>query len=148
MASTSFIFWIVDSIHFLGLSIGIIGDNEFHRVENSTDTCGLFVQVFTHTGLQESHIVEGIKLGISDRVNEHTYTFRAVATATHTAECRHTWVIPTIYKVFVDQRMQFTLAHHGVGEVQTVELYLAGTVVLQVICSSILFFQKVNELVI
>ena len=50
--------------------------------------------------------------------------------------------------MFVDERMEFALRHHRIGEVQTVELDLPRTVVVQVVCRTVAFLQEVDELVV
>ena len=50
--------------------------------------------------------------------------------------------------MLVDESMEFTLAHHGVSEVQTVELNLTWTEVVDILCFAILLFQEVDKLIV
>ena len=90
---------------------------------------GTGVEVLTYGSLEEGDIVEGIKLRVADGVDELAYALGRVATAAHTADGGHTWVVPSDDVFLVDQREEFALAHHGVGEVEPVELNLSWAVV-------------------
>ena len=50
--------------------------------------------------------------------------------------------------MLVNQGVQLALAHYGIGKVETVELNLAWTVVLQVVVAAVFLFEEVDELVV
>ena len=61
---------IVDSLHLLALSFGIVGDDQLHGVKDSRDTGSTFVEILAHGSLQEGHVVESVELGVADRLDE------------------------------------------------------------------------------
>ena len=50
--------------------------------------------------------------------------------------------------MLVNQGVQLALAHYGIGKVETVELNLAWTVVLQVVVAAVFLFEEVDELIV
>ena len=52
MRAVSLVLRVVDSLHILILSFGIVGDDQLDGIEHGTDATGLLVQVVAHGGLQ------------------------------------------------------------------------------------------------
>ena len=50
--------------------------------------------------------------------------------------------------MLIDQGVELTFAHYGVGEVQTIELNLSRPVVVQLVGRSIHLFQEIDQLII
>ena len=73
---------------------------------------------------------------------------RGVATATESANRRHTRVVPAIDDAFFHQNQQVTLAHQGVVEVEFVELGLTRTVVVHVVAFAADLFEPVDKQVV
>ena len=71
VCTVSLVLRIVDSFHFLALSLRIVGDNEFHRVEYCTYSACFLVEILTYRSLEKSHVVEGVELGIANAVDKH-----------------------------------------------------------------------------
>jgi len=111
-----------------GLTLGIVGDGQFHGLQNRHDTLCGFVQVFTQAEVQE-----GQGNGVGALGNTHTLAeipdgSGGKATAAQTAQGGHTGIIPAIHIALLHQCSQVTLGQHGVVDAQTGELDLAGNV--------------------
>ncbi len=59
--------------------------------------------------------------------------FRRVAAAAHAAERGHARIVPAAHVAVLDQSEQLALAHHGVGEVEAIELDLLRVVDAEVV---------------
>ena len=114
--------------HGLHLALGIVGDDYLDRVHHGHHSGGDAVEIVAHGVLQQAHRVESLVFGIADGVDEVAYRLRCVAAAAHTRDGGHAGVIPAVDQPLLDQREQLALAHHGIGEVEAVELDLARTV--------------------
>ena len=144
MASGSGIFGVVNGIQFLNLSFGIVGNDQFHRIEHGRYTRGAGIQVFAYSAFEQGEIIEGVVSGVADFVDELTDGFGRVAATAESAEGRHTGIVPIVDQAFFDEDKQVTLTHQGIIEVQFVELCLAGAVVVQILT----FFQPVDEQIV
>ena len=89
-------FGIVHHFEFFNLPFGIVRDDEFHRIEDSRNTGGTFVEVGTHSALEQLHIVERIEGGVTDLIDELADAFRAVTATTNATNGRHTRIVPTV----------------------------------------------------
>ena len=89
-----------------------------------------------------------IKLGVAYRLDEVSDALRRVATTAHATESRHTRIVPSCHEVFVNEGVELTLRHHGVGKVQTVKLDLSRTEVVQVLCLATHLLQVVDEQIV
>ncbi len=113
-----------------GLTVAlIVGDNEFHGVEDSADTGSGLFEALADGMLEEADINHTLHLGVSDTVDESTDSLSGVATTTQTADGRHTGVVPTAHEPLFDELEHLALRHHGVGDIQPVELILVRAVV-------------------
>ena len=82
---------------------------------------------------QQGDINSAVKLVYSDSPAEFTNSFRAVSTPVHTANSRHTRVIPAINVFLINQLQEFTFTHYGIGKFQTCKLNLLRVVDFQFI---------------
>ena len=140
---------IVDSLHLLALSFGIVGDDQLHGIEDGRDTCGTLVEILTNGSLQESHVVERVELGVADRLDEVLDRLRRIATTTHATESRHTGIVPAVDEMLIDKGVELTLRHHGIGEVEPVELDLPRAEVVESLgCCAVVLFEEIDELVV
>ena len=89
-------FWIIDGLHFLYLSFGIVVDDEFHGIDNGTHANGAGVEVFATGSLHQFDVVERVKCGIANLVNKSEHCLGAITAAANTADSRHTGVVPAI----------------------------------------------------
>ena len=89
------------------------------------------VEILTDSVLEECHIDDTIVLRVADLIDEATDRLGRIATTTQPADSRHTRVIPACYVALLHELEELTLAHHRVGEVQTVELNLSWAVIVQ-----------------
>ena len=148
MGTVGLVLRVVDGGEVLHLTFRIVGKDELHRVNDSADTLCATVQVGTGSSLQQLDIVQGIEGGVADGVDELEDRLWAVATATDTADGRHTRVVPSLGNTFLGENQEVTLGHEGIVQVQLVELILTGTVVLYVVCLALPFLDPGDEEVV
>ena len=110
----------------------VIGDHQLHRIKDSAYTRSRLFEVFANGVLQQTLVDHTFHFRVTDLVHECADGLRGITAATQTAYRRHTRVIPSGYQTFFDELQHLALRHHGVGDVQTVELPLFGTVVRSV----------------
>ena len=144
MASGCRIFGVVDGFQFLNLSFGIVGDDQFHRVQYGRYTGGTGIQVFAYGAFEQGEVVECIVSGVTYFIDELTDGFGRIAATAESAESRHTGIVPVVHQSFLHQDQQVAFTHQRVVQVQFVELRLTGTVVVQVLA----FFQPVDEQIV
>ena len=125
-----FLLGIVVHIHHFHLVGGIVGDDHLHGIEHGAHAVGALIEVVANGVFKEADIVERFKFGVADGVDKILDGFRGEATSAQAANGGHTRVVPSVHQVFLHQLQQFALAHHGVGEVQAVEFYLARAVLV------------------
>ena len=116
------VFRIVDSSADILFSLREIGDDEFDRVDHSTDTDSTLVEVIAECRLEERHLVESIKLSITNLVDKCKNTLWTVTTAAETTDGRHTRIIPSVYYAFVDKDEEVSLREEDMCEIEFVEL--------------------------
>ena len=140
------VFGVVEEAHILRLPLGVVRDNEAHGVEDGRATQSMAVEILTDSVLEEGHIDDTIVLRVADLIDEAADRLGRIATTTQPADRRHTRVIPACYVALLHELEKLTLAHHRVGEVQTVELNLSWAVALGVIGLDLL--QEVYEVIV
>ena len=140
------IFGVIEEAHILRLPLGVVRDNEAHGVEDGRATQSMAVEILTDSVLEEGHIDDTIVLRVADLIDEAADGLGRIATTTQPADSRHTGVIPACYVALLHELEELTLAHHRVGEVQTVELNLSWAVALGVIGLDLL--QEVYEVIV
>src|SRR5690348_274415 len=73
---------------------------------------------------QHRQLDAAVGTGHTDCSHKIPDCFRRVSTTTKSGQCRHAWVIPAVYVAFLDELAEFALAHHGVGQAETIEFNL------------------------
>ena len=66
MSAVSLVFGVVDSLHLLSLTLGIVGDDEFDGVEHSRYAQRALVEVVANGSFEQRHVVKGVELGVAD----------------------------------------------------------------------------------
>ena len=56
---------VVHGFHLLGLALGIVGDDEFHRIEHCRHAQRALVEVVPHGSLKQGVVVKSVKLCVS-----------------------------------------------------------------------------------
>src|ERR1035437_2898139 len=79
---------------------------------------------------QERYIVNCFYFGITNQVYEPFYRFWCVTSPPQTTERWHSWIIPSSYLTLLNQFEKLSLAHHGIGQIETVELDLPRSVII------------------
>ena len=74
--------------------------------------------------LQNAHVHCGIVLGHAHIGHKRANRFGRVASPTQASQSRNARIIPAIHVLALNQFQQPTLAHHRVGQIQTIELNL------------------------
>ena len=57
-------------LHHLDLILGIVGDNNFDRIQNGTHAVGVMVQFFADVVLKQADVVQRLILGVADVLDE------------------------------------------------------------------------------
>ena len=70
MCAVSLVFGVVDGYQFLGFPLRIVGEHQFNRIKNCTDTTSFLVEVFADGGFQQCEVVQSVKLCVSDGIDE------------------------------------------------------------------------------
>ena len=84
------------------------------------------VQIVADEGFEQGHIHPTVVVGFADRGDEILDGFGCDAAPAQAAQGGEARVIPAAHHAILNQFAQFALAHHGIGQVQTGELDLAG----------------------
>ena len=113
----------------LSPAFGIIGDNQFDRIEDCAHARCCLLQILANRMLEQALVNHSLNLGVADLIHELADGGSGVSASAQTADGRHTRVVPTGYQAFLDELEHLTLGHYGVSDVQTVELALLGTIV-------------------
>ena len=139
---------VVDGLHLLHLSFGIVVDDEAHGVYHGANAQSTAVEVLAAGGLHQFDVVQRIEGGVTNLVNELQDGLGAVATAAYAADGGHAGVVPTVHHALLGEDEQVALGHEGVVQVQFVELELAGAVVLYVALVAFPFLNPGDEQVV
>ena len=148
MGAISFVLWIVDGIIHFCLSFREIGDDEFDRVNHSTHTLRSLVKVISDSRLEERHLVESVKLSVSNLINESENALRTIAPASETAYSRHARVVPTVHYAFFNKHEKISLREKDVCKVELIELNLTRAVVVKWLVVASGLFSPVDKKVI
>ncbi len=119
---------VVFHLDHLDLSLGVVGNDYFDRVDDRHASGRNTVEVVAHGIFEQRDAVERLVFGVADCVNEVADWLRGVAAAAHTRDGGHAGVVPSCYQSLFDQLEEFALRHDGVGQVETVELNLTRAV--------------------
>lgn len=111
----------VEPLHLARLPVG---EGDLQRFLNDHIPVGPCVKILAHTPFQKLDVHHLVTLRDSDLLAEHLEGLGGVATAAHSAESRHTRIVPSGDKAFLDEFQKLSLAHQGIGEVQSGELVL------------------------
>ncbi|CNT75841.1 Uncharacterised protein [Salmonella enterica subsp. enterica serovar Bovismorbificans] len=110
--------------HF-ALTLRVVFDNQFYRIDYRHCARRVFVQIFANAGFQRRHLNGVVLLGDADAFAELPNGGRGIAATAQTGNSRHTRIVPA-FDVFVGhQQIQLTLGHHGVFQIQAREFVLA-----------------------
>ncbi len=115
------------------LTVGIVVNDQFERVQDSHAAQGALVQVVTDAGFQLGHVHPTVVIRLADCSDESLDGFRGHAAPAKTAQGGETWVVPAAHNACLDQFAKFALAHHGVGQVEAGKLDLARLELTQVV---------------
>ena len=123
----------LDSIDVLchnRLGAFVVVQDKTDGVEDGANTRCLFLEVLADSMLEQSYVNHALYLGVTDLVDESADSGRSISASAQPADCRHARVVPTANQSLLDQLEHLALGHHGVGDIQAVELELMRTAVL------------------
>ena len=120
----------VDVLRYDGLGLCLaVGDDEFDGVEDGAYArCRLFL-VLAEGVLQQAQVNHSLHLGVAYLIDKLTDSIGCVSASAQTADGRHAGVVPAADKPFLHELEHLALRHHGVGDVQSVELVLVWAIV-------------------
>ena len=119
-----FVFGIIDRREKLGFAFGVVGDDDFQRVEYRHAAFGDLVQVFAHAELQLAQVDHVVALGYADHFGEVAHRSRRITLAAQGADGRHAGIVPAHHGALLHEFQKTALGHHRIGEVQTGEFVL------------------------
>ena len=122
----SLVLGVVDAGEVLGLILGIVGNRNLQRLQNSHTTLSSLIQILAHAELHQAQVDHVIALSNTNLLGKCTHRCRGVTLTTQSADCRHTGIVPTHYDTALNEFQQLTLTHHRVGQVQTSKLILVA----------------------
>ena len=137
---------VIDHLKFFDLSLGIVGNDEFDGVEYGRYTSSSLVEIGAHGTFEQLDVVERVKRGVSDLINELANALGAVTSTTYAANGGHTWIVPSADHAFFGEQQEVALGHEGVIEIQLVELNLSRPVVGEIFSAR--FFVPIHEKVV
>ena len=124
----------------------IVGNNQFYRVEDSANPRGSLLEVLADGMLEQTDINHTLHFGVTNLVDKCADCLSGVSATAQTADCRHARVVPTTHKSLFDELQHLAFRHHGVGDIQAVELILVRTVVaLHKLVEKIVVQRTVND---
>src|SRR5690554_7201040 len=135
-----FVLGVVHGFHHLHLSLGIVGNDDFHRVEHSIYAHGPLVEVLAHTVLQQGNVDHIVAPCHTHAVGKHANAFGGVAPAAQARNGGHTGIVPARNDALLHQFEQLALTHYGVVEVEAGKFDLTGTY-----CRGVFAFQNLVE---
>ena len=133
---------IIDTLHLLSLSLGIISDHQLHRIQHHSGPGGDLIQILPDIVLQVLLLDGAVVLGVADGTDEVSDTLRGVASPAHPDEGGHAGIVPAVHETALHQLQELPLTHHRVGEIEPIKLILAGAVV------AVLRLEEVDEIVV
>ena len=110
----------------------IVGDDEFDGIEDSAYTRSGLFEVLADSVLKQTLVDHAFHFGVTDLIHEGTNRLRRISATTETTDGRHTRIIPSSNKTFLDKLEHFALRHHGISDVKAVELTLFRAIVRSV----------------
>ena len=118
------IFRIILDFHIFRLSLMIIIDDHFHRIEHCHHPRSRLIQMFTDTIFQQRHIHDDFPPGHSHLFSKHPNRFGGITTPAQSANSRHSGIVPTGNILFLYQFQQTPFTHHCIIQVATGEFNL------------------------
>src|SRR5690606_16722724 len=104
----------------------VIGDHQFHRIQNSHDAfCGL-IEIFADTEFQQAYINHVVPALYAYLLTEVSDRLGGIAPSSIAADGGHARIVPSADDVFFNQLKQFPLAHDSVTQVQASKFVLPG----------------------
>ena len=105
----------------LALALGIVRDDELHRMKNTHRALGLLVEVFAQAVLEEAVLNHARALGNADAVAEIADGRGRETAAAQTAQRRHTRIVPAL----LHELAELALRHDRVVDAKAGKLDLA-----------------------
>ena len=83
------------------------------------------IEVFSHAELEQSGVYFAVGFRYSHSCAELLDGFRGISPLAHTAQRRHTRIVPTGDETGIDELLEIALRHYRVLDIETGELYLS-----------------------
>ena len=120
---------IVLDLEGLAAPLGIVGDGQLHRMQDSHRALRCAVQIVPEAALQFGKFNDVRALRDADHLAEIADGLCGVAAAAEAAERGHAGIVPAAHVPLFDQLAELSLAHHGVVDAEPRKFDLAGLVV-------------------
>ena len=102
--------------------------------------------MLAHAEFQHAYVHNVLPLGYTYGIAKLAERLCGITSPAHTADGRHTGVVPAAYMLFVYQLQQLALAHYRIGKVATGKLVLLGREYPQLLYEPVIQRSVVYEL--
>src|SRR5690554_2840475 len=106
-----FVLGVIHGFHHLHLSLGIVGNDDFHGVEYGVNAHGPLVEVLAHTVLQQGKVDHIVAPRHTHAVGKHANAFGGVAPAAQARNGGHAGIVPGRTDALLHQFEQIGRAH-------------------------------------
>ena len=106
------VFGIIDCFEKFRLTLRVIGNNDFDRMQHSHCTLCLFVQIFANAVFKQRHVDGAVPLRHADDVAEILDGVCSISTAAVSGKGRHAGIIPAGNVPFFHQLQELALAQN------------------------------------
>ena len=103
-----------------------IVDDDLDRVLYDVDRRDLQLKVFSYALLELGNVDHRVSLCYSDVVAELADSFRSIASAADACDGRHPGIVPAVNDTVVNELLEKSLGHYGVGYVESCKFSLLG----------------------
>ena len=108
----------------LCLAFGIVGNDEFQRMQYRHDARRVAVQLVAYAVLEHCAVHRAVALGDADLLTERTDRCGRITASPHPRDRRHTRIVPPAHMPLLNELTQLALARDRAREIQTCELDL------------------------
>ena len=106
--------------------VGPVGDFDEDGFQHGHTAGGAVVEFLAYVVFEQRPLVGALGFGVANLGAERFDRLWRHAAAAQAAEGGHTGVVPAVHEAVVHELHKFALARHRMGEVEGVELVLAG----------------------
>lgn len=92
--------------------------------QNYIAALGLLFEIFSDTMLQERYIHRAVRFSHPYSFAESSHCFRSISPAAYAGYGRHPRIVPSLYGTVLYHRLEISLGHDCIGEIEPCKFYL------------------------